>query len=211
MAYLKRAIMTQRIVDVLREFGGFVQRNKSYFLGNDSITENEDKYRTITQNETFMREMLRKLRDDALLEMYRNCGDLAGRYNLRSKKTVMGYKTAILIRDGTGETTERLMAQVRKFGDSLIIERLAEIEIGKSKIVFEKMEEGKEGYTKVENGQITYKLNKRYERVIDDAELWKASIILAHELQRNPATGDLRGETTEIVLRDYGGIWRKSV
>jgi hypothetical protein len=37
MAYVKRAVMTQRIVDILVEFGGFVQQNKDSFLGNDRV------------------------------------------------------------------------------------------------------------------------------------------------------------------------------
>jgi hypothetical protein len=202
MAYVKRAVMTQRIVDILREFGSFVQQNKSRFLGNDGIMRNEDKYRTITQNETFMREMLRKLKDDALLEMYKNSGVLAEKYNLRSKKTIEGYNTAILIRDGTGETAEKLMYQVRKFGDNMITDRLMEVESGESKIVFEEMENDIEGYTKTVNGKKTYCINKKYERISSEEDLLRAVIILAHELQRNPKTGDLRGETNEIIQKD---------
>jgi hypothetical protein len=200
--------MTQRIVDILVEFGNFVQQNKSCFSGKNSITDNVDKYRTITQNQTYTREMLRKLRDDALLEMYRNCGALAEKYNLRSRRTIVGYNTAILIRDGTGETAEKLMYQVRKFGDRLITERLADVEIGENEIAFEEMEEGVEGYTKIENDKTLYCLNKKYERVTAQEELWKAVIILSHELQRNPINGDLRGETAEIVLRDIEFVER---
>jgi len=83
---MKRTVITQRIVDVLKEFGSFVQQNQSCFSGNDNITRDEAKFRTITQNGTFMREMLIKLKDDTLLEIYRNCGTMAEKYNLHTKK-----------------------------------------------------------------------------------------------------------------------------
>jgi hypothetical protein len=92
MAYVKRAVMTQRIVDILLEFGNFVHQNRSYFSGINSITDNVDKYRTITQNQTYTREMIRKLKDDALLEMYRDCGALAEKYNLRTRRRTYNWK-----------------------------------------------------------------------------------------------------------------------
>jgi hypothetical protein len=103
-------------------------------------------------------------------------------------------------------TLEKLKSQIRKFGDEELTKRLAEVESGKSRIVFEEMKDSTEGHTVFDNGKVTYRLNKKYEKASDEADLWKASIILAHELQRNPATGDLRGETTEIVLRDLNFI-----
>ena len=103
-------------------------------------------------------------------------------------------------------TLEKLKSQIRKFGDEELTKRLAEVESGQSRIVFEEMKDSTEGHTVFDNGKVTYRLNKKYEKASDEADLWKASIILAHELQRNPATGDLRGETAEIVMRDLSFI-----
>jgi len=53
---------------------------------------------------------------------------------------IAGYKTTVIIKDRTNETTEKLMSYVRKFGDSELTDRLLEIETGKSVVVFEEME-----------------------------------------------------------------------
>jgi hypothetical protein len=103
-------------------------------------------------------------------------------------------------------TVEKLTEQLGKFDDEELTKRLVEVESGHSLIVFEEMDEGTEGQTVINNGKVTYKLNKKYEKATNEADLWRASIILGHELQRNPETGDLRGETAEIVLRDVGFI-----
>jgi len=121
---------------------------------------------------------------------------------------IAGYKTTVIIKDRTNETTEKLMSCVRKFGDSELTDRLLEIETGKSEVIFEEMKGNIEGYTNIENGKIMYHLNKKYKQINNEEELWRASIILSHELQRNPMNGDLRGETSEIVLRDMGFIER---
>lgn len=45
-------------------------------------------------------------------------------------------------------------------------------------------------------------MDKKYRKITAEEDLWRAAIILAHELQRNPETGDLRGETAVIVQKD---------
>jgi hypothetical protein len=105
-------------------------------------------------------------------------------------------------------TLEKLKSHIRKFGDEELAKRLAEVESGQSRIVFEEMKDGTEGHTVFDNGKVTYRLSKEYEKTSDEADLWRASIILAHELQRNPATGDLRGETADIVMRDMAFVER---
>jgi len=159
--------------------------------------------------------------DKELFDMLLECKNLAKVYNLPVYSEIhKNYPDNVQLVYGFGisngndwnkasfekSIVEKLMVQVDKFGDEQINKCLAEIEIGNSLIVFEEMEENAEGYTKFENGQIKYCLSKKFEKISSDEELWKASIILAHELQRNPATGDLRGDTTEIVMRDVGFI-----
>ena len=114
--------------------------------------------------------------------------------------------TDILNYELEDNSLEKLKSQIRKFGDEELTKRLAEVENGQSQIVFEEMKDSTEGHTVFDNGKVTYRLNKKYEKASDEADLWKASIILAHELQRNPATGDLLGETAEVVMRDLGFI-----
>jgi len=143
---------------------------------------------------------------EQLEQFYMKCTSLLKAYRIDG--IVPDGMETVKVRKGNSETVEKLLAQVRKFGDSRMAERLAEIESGESVILFAEMDEGTEGCTKVEDGQVQYRLNKRYELASDEDDLQKASIVLAHELQRNPATGNLKGETSEIVLRDVGFIER---
>jgi hypothetical protein len=143
------------------------------------------------------------------------CRDISELYNLPVFKDMPRYipdnspvryvtpEAADTLNYGLEDNTlEKLMSHVRKFGDEELTKRLAEVKSGQSRIVFEEMKNGTEGHTVFDNGKVTYRLNKKYEKVSDEADLWRASIILAHELQREPATGDLRGETADIVMRD---------
>ncbi|MCL2382331.1 MAG: hypothetical protein FWC64_12230 [Treponema sp.] len=129
------------------------------------------------------------------------CSELASLYNLSTKTRLQG--SFVLKKAGLeNKTVEKLTAQIRKFGDGHIAKKLEGIETGSGFIVFEGMDSRTGGYTKFENGQVKYCLNKKYEKITAQEDLWRASIILAHELQRNPATGDLRGETAEIAQKD---------
>jgi hypothetical protein len=105
-------------------------------------------------------------------------------------------------KSSAGNTVRKIMEQTGRFGDEKISKRLSDIENGNSSITFETMDEYTEGYTKYQDGRIKYCLNKKYQKITSQEDLWRASIILAHELQRDPATGDLRGETAEIVQKD---------
>ena len=101
-----------------------------------------------------------------------------------------------------GNTIEKLMVQIEKFGDEELCKRLAEVKSGQSRIVFREMEDGTEGHTAVDGGIVTYRLNRKYEGAADEAGLLRAVMILAHELQRDPGTGDTVGETGGIVMRN---------
>jgi len=96
MAYLTRSEITQKIINVLKEFDDFSQRNRKYFPQNGVIMKNASENYRITHNETFMRNMLRKLEDNALVAMYKDCGTLTEKYKLNSKSTLAGYNTVVL-------------------------------------------------------------------------------------------------------------------
>jgi hypothetical protein len=152
-------------------------------------------------------------KNNEIIETLTECRELAKLYKL-SIYNDMPKGEIIICLDNINKnhtTMEKLISQVRKFGDEKMTECLAEIKSGQRKIVFEEMEEGTEGHTKLENGSILHRLNKKYEKANNEEDLWKASIILVHELQRNPATGDLREETAEIVLHDLDFIEKLAV
>jgi hypothetical protein len=133
---------------------------------------------------------IQKAPKDTIADMAIECIMLANRYklpvyNVMPKHFPKGYQIVDeAVSDAILEnaTLEKLIAQVGKFGDEELGKRLAEVESGQSRIVFEKMKKGTEGQTVFDDGKITYKLNKKYEKTSDEAELLRASIILAHEL-----------------------------
>ena len=134
------------------------------------------------------------------------CFKLANGYRLSTRDRLAG--ATVENEPQESKTVKKLMDNVRGFGDEELSKRLAEVESGQSQIVFEEMKGGREGHTVFENGHVTYRLNKKYEKASDEADVCRASIILAHELQRNPEAGDLKGETTETVLRDMAFVER---
>jgi hypothetical protein len=89
--------MTGRIIGALRQFGTFLQSNKDYFLGNSYMVRHADRNQSIVCEETPMQNMLIKLEDRALVEMYKNCGVLAENYDLRAKRTMPGFNSDALI------------------------------------------------------------------------------------------------------------------
>jgi len=138
--------------------------------------------------------------------LLQQCFKLANGYQLSTRDRLAG--ATVENEPQESKTVKKLIGTVHSFGDEELSKRLAEIESGQSLIVFERMDGNTEGQTVYENGSVTYRLNKKYEKITSDEDLWRASIILAHELQRNPETGDLRGETVEIVSRDMAFVER---
>jgi hypothetical protein len=103
MASLMRSEVTDTIIFVLKEFDEFYQRphNKtffSYFLGNGLWRYDAENHR-IVNNKPLMKSILLKLNDEALMQMYRHCGELANKYPLISRiaKSLEGYETAIML------------------------------------------------------------------------------------------------------------------
>jgi hypothetical protein len=141
-----------------------------------------------------------KLSYDQLEALYLRCAKLLKVFGI-DKIIPSGMEAVRIESEGSG-SLGMIVRQVRKLGDSLVTERLGAYEAGESLIEFRDMDEGTEGYTRTEGGKTVYSLNRKYERIGDNRTLQKASIILAHELQRNPWSGDLKGETAEIVCKD---------
>ena len=155
----------------------------------------------ILANPGLSNELFNGLDAESYNYLLRQCNELADLYDLPTKRRLKG--AVILKKVGLeNKTVEKLMTQVRKFGDKQLVGRLFDIETGNGFIAFEEMDKLTEGYTKFENGQLKYCLNRKYEKISTEEDLWRATIILAHELQRNPETGDLRGETAKIVQND---------
>jgi len=91
MAYLTRYEINEKIINVLIEFDGLFQWNKRYFWGNEELFRNSAENHRIVRDRHFMRDMLRKLDRDSIVSMYKSCGALADKYNLRSKNAMAGY------------------------------------------------------------------------------------------------------------------------
>jgi hypothetical protein len=96
MAYLTRSEMSDKIISVLRDFDDFYQLNEKYFSNNISLTKDAVQNRSIINNRELMTDMLRKLNDEALVQMYRECGTLTKKYALSSKRTMIGYENTKL-------------------------------------------------------------------------------------------------------------------
>ena len=190
------------IMDTFKEYSKALKQNKDnpstpFFYSRNDLADLEG----ILANPRFPNELFDGLDAESYNYLLRQCSELADLYNLPNKRRLKG--SLVLPKVGLqNKPIEKLMSQVRKFGDVQMVRRLSDIETGNGFIAFEEMDKYTEGYTKFENGQLKYCLNKKYEKITADEDLWRASMILAHELQRNPATGDLRGETAEIVIRD---------
>jgi len=97
MAYLMRYDMTERIIDVLKEFSSFVKNNENHFSKYTVFEKKASESEAIIGNTMLMQEMLGKLNTDALVSMYKSCGALADKYDLRSKILTAGYEEADLI------------------------------------------------------------------------------------------------------------------
>jgi len=97
MAYLMRYDMTERIIDVLKEFSSFVKDNESHFSKYSAFMHKASGSEATIGNTMLMHEMLGKLNTDALVSMYKSCGALADKYDLRSKILTAGYEEADLI------------------------------------------------------------------------------------------------------------------
>ncbi|GHV53922.1 hypothetical protein AGMMS49579_13570 [Spirochaetia bacterium] len=84
MASLEYEVVINRIVRVLQEYGSLLKRLK-YFpqsIEKRALLGNDSRYQDAIMDENHLNEMLRKLNDDGLLEMYNNCRDLARIYGL---------------------------------------------------------------------------------------------------------------------------------
>lgn len=208
MEYLTHDQISGRIIEVLKTFNTFpLNVYNPSLVWNIAPPSTAREFNRIVDNDSHFRLILRKLNNEAILEMYNMCRAVAAKYNMRVKVPLgeVSIASGHLEANSGGKTLEKLTARIEKFGNEELNKRLGEVRSGQSRIVFEEMEGGREGHTVFDNGQITYKLNKRYEKSGGE-DLWRASVILAHELQRNPETGDLKGETAEIVLRDMAFV-----
>jgi len=104
MSYLTRSEMIGGIIGTLYEFSCFCRENKKCVSGYVARTENlagyaEQSYRLLNAQSTriTMMNMLKKLNDEALMEMYRKCGALAEKYELPvSEVKMIGYRTVEL-------------------------------------------------------------------------------------------------------------------
>lgn len=183
--------------------------------------------RILGRGESFRKELFEGLAHEGYIYLLNMSYDLAEIYELSTRsdvgsllsrvrqgqqvKTKVRYlqncdPPASIWQPGEKTVKEKLISQVKKFRDEKLAERILALENGQSRMVFMEMKDGMEGQTVFNNGKITYRLNKKYEKASEETDLWRASIILAHELQRNPETGDLRGETADIVLRDMAFV-----
>ncbi|GHU79234.1 hypothetical protein FACS189462_4800 [Spirochaetia bacterium] len=84
MASLEYEVVINRIVGVLQEYGSLLKRLK-YFpqsIEKEALLGNDSRYQDAIMDKNHLIEMLRKLNDDGLLEMYNNCRDLARIYGL---------------------------------------------------------------------------------------------------------------------------------
>jgi hypothetical protein len=101
MAYLTRSEARKKIIGVLKAFDNFLQdnlkNNWNCFPKTGYIMENTTENKRIVSNETLMQNMLIKLEDGALVEMYKNCGVLAYKYDLPNKSTMLGYNSVVII------------------------------------------------------------------------------------------------------------------
>lgn len=98
MAYLARSEIINRIVRVTREFSDLLRGNRRNVSGNlPGLMENADKTHDMLSRPGTMEGMLMKLNDEALMEMYRKCGELAGLYELSSAGMMSTYATDTLV------------------------------------------------------------------------------------------------------------------
>ena len=205
MTYLTHDQVSDRIIEILKTFNTFPLNVYNPSLVWSIVPPDKARaFNRIVDDDKNFRLILRKLNNEAILEMYDKCRMLVEKYDMH---VTFPLKETVIVSEPLGASPqdkilEKLITQIRKFGNEELNKRLEKAENGQSRIVFAEMAESTEGHTVFENGKVTYKLNKKYEKITDDENLWRASIILAHELQRNPASGDLRNETTEIAQKD---------
>ena len=223
MSVINRSEVEPLIVITLKEYLNFLRINSSYVR---EFAKDFSELHGILNESGFFNRLFNSpqgLSAEGYIYLLEMCYKLADTYGLSTRsyldsllsrvrqgqqiKTKVRYlqncePPASIWQAGEKTVKEKLISQVKKFGNEKLAERISALENGQSRIVFMEMKDGTEGQTVLDNGKITYRLSKKYEKATDKADLWRASIILAHELQRNPSTGDLRSETTEIVLKD---------
>ena len=195
------------IEQTFNDFTRFLQRNKH--LARDpktpytftSILMDLKDWESSVKSTDTMNYLFKDLSAEGYNYLLEQCLELAEIYQLPTRGRLKGI-SVLKKAEVQDKKIKKLVTQVKKFGDEQIAKRFTETETGNSIITFEAMDDLTEGYTKIEDGKIKYCLNKKYERITSEEDLWRASIILAHELQRNPETGDLRGETAEVVQND---------
>jgi hypothetical protein len=96
MASLTRYEVTETIIYVLQDFDEYYQFNKDRFSYGNNLWQYAEANRRTVHNEPLMKNMLLKLNDDALVEMYRRCGELANKYYLLSRYAMEGYDSVAL-------------------------------------------------------------------------------------------------------------------
>jgi hypothetical protein len=198
----------KKVKEYLEEFCGYADSpaGRVRQLGDPELREAVRLMRELEGSEGVQEAYEGNAPDWQMEALYERCTKLLSVYGIGEK--VPAGMAAIKIGKDSGGALEKILGQVRKIGGGQLAERLEAVEAGEAVIVFEEMEEGREGYTSVEDGRVKYALNKKYEQAKDEEELQKAGIVLAHELQRRPGTGDLGGETAEIVAEDVENIER---
>ena len=107
----------QGIVGALRAFDVFYRRNRRQFEGNTVLSRNARDFRRIVGNTALTDEnsiwrILRKLKDDAVLEVYRDCRLLTEKYNLRLRSPLAAGEVALrsssIMEDAPRDITTRL-------------------------------------------------------------------------------------------------------
>jgi len=87
MTYFVRSIMTGRIIRISSEFCIFFNDNKNNFPRNEIFELNVKKGQKILNERNMMENILNKLNDEALIEMFKMCVSVAKKYDLQINTT----------------------------------------------------------------------------------------------------------------------------
>jgi hypothetical protein len=101
MAEREYARIVLEIVMVIKSFDVFLRNVNKYPQSSekDALLGDFSSYHQATADTKQLIDMLRKLRDEPLIEMYKKCRNLANKYNLAVKK-IMSQDTDVRISDG---------------------------------------------------------------------------------------------------------------